>query len=149
WPAFHDEYVRLRGHPFATPSVLPLYTGSFRASARATLTARPAPPEPRNALVRRYVELLKKALLNETALEAEAAFYLARDASRGSASYADAVAYDVRARAPGYVERVERARAEGRYVDEGDIGFAHTMIGRARLDHLDACVSTVIAERVP
>lgn len=103
-------------------------------------------------LARRYIELLKAALLNETALEAEAAFFLARDAiDAGSTDFDDRIVFDVQTSAAAFFEDLAEHRADGRYFrrDTRRIGFGYTMIGRARLDDLDACVSTVLRDGVP
>lgn len=102
-------------------------------------------------LRRRYVELLKKALLNETALEAEAAYFLARNAIETGEMLDEIALYDIRRRMPEYFARIAEARASGRYFDGKDrnIGFAQTMIGRRRLDSLDECVFTVLDDGVP
>jgi len=102
-------------------------------------------------LARRYIELLKAALLNETALEAEAAFFLARDAiDAGSSDFDDRMVYDVQESAAEFFRDLAAHRTDGRYFrrDIRRIGFGYTMIGRARLDDLDVCVSTVLREGV-
>lgn len=106
---------------------------------------------PGGALARRYIELLKSALLNETALEAEAAFFMARDAMEaGTTEFDDGLIYDLRSSAAEYVEDLATHRAGGIYFrrDIRRIGFGYTMIGRPRLDDLDLCVSTVLDEGI-
>ncbi len=120
-------------------------TGGGRSARSSSVPADPA-------VARRYIELLKSTLLGETAIEAEAAFYLARDAMEsGSTEFDDAVAYDVRGRAPEYLAELEADRADGRYFrrDIRRIGFGYSMIGRARLDDLDLCVTTALEDGVP
>ena len=165
WDEYHEEYVRLSGHDFEVPSVPALYLGGPGTHKAASLQTAPetAPrPAPRRAVTvpgaagdervaRRYVDLLKKALLNETGLEAEAAYFLARDAIAAGDSFNDATAYDVRSNASELFQRLQNARAEGRYLggEQRNVGFSHTMVGRARLDNLDWCVSTALEENVP
>lgn len=141
---FHAEYERIRGEPFSKCSRRPSLFGTPGPHAVSAMLT-PA------RVARRYVDLLKQALLNENALEAEAAYFLARDALEGGEPFDDAIAFDVRAKAPDYFRRLEYARKVGRYFErkEHKIGFGYTMIGRQRLDHLDRCVSTVLAESVP
>jgi hypothetical protein len=150
WGEFHGEYMRVRGKRFAVPPVRPLCLGTPPPQVVATLGAAPTGAGD-TTLRRRYVELLKKALLNETALEAEAAYFMARDALAGDGAFDDAATFDMRTHAPQYVARVARARTEGRYVDpeRGHIGFAHTMVGRPRLDNVDHCVSLALQDDVP
>lgn len=141
---FHEEYVRIRGRPFSKSSRRPFLLGTPSPQA---VSASLAPA----ALAERYINLLKQALLNENALEAEAAYFLARDALDGGEAFDDSIGFDVRAKAPEYFRRLEYARRVGRDFErkEHQIGFGYTMIGRQRLDHLDRCVSTVLAESVP
>ena len=42
-----------------------------------------------------------------------------------------------------------RPRTAGKYLRPNEIGFTYTMVGRARLNDLDHCVTTVLAEEVP
>jgi len=141
------DYERLRGRPYRRPDVPVLSVGTPPPQVVAGLAGDDAGPR----LGRRYVELLKAALLNETALEAEAAFFMARDELDAGGEFDDLVAYDVQDRAPEYFERLAHDRAEGRYFqrDKRRIGFGYTMIGRGRLDDLDWCVSTVLDDGVP
>jgi hypothetical protein len=144
YEAFHEEYVRIRGRPFGKSDRRPLLVGTpSRQAVSAILT--PA------GVARRYINLLKQALLNETSLEAEAAYFLARDAVERGEPFDDSIAFDVRGKAPEYFRRLRYARNVGRYFErkEHQIGFGYTMIGRQRLDHLDWCVSTVLAESIP
>jgi O-methyltransferase len=100
---------------------------------------------------RRYLELLRLSLLNETGLEAEAAYFFVRDAVESGAQLDDLALYDVKSLIVGYFERVREARASGRYFDRKlrNIGFAYTMIGRKRLDNIEHCVSSILAHHVP
>jgi len=145
--AWQAEYERLRGAPFRVRRRPMLSLGSPPPQAIAAIHREGATGE----LVRRYVELLKSALLNETALEAEAAFFLARDTVGDGRELDDQVAYDVPASAPEHLAELVADRAEGRFfrADPRSIGFGYTMIGRHRMDEIDACVTTVIDDRVP
>ncbi|MCW3013567.1 MAG: glycosyl transferase, family 2/macrocin-O-methyltransferase family protein [Solirubrobacterales bacterium] len=111
----------------------------------------PLPGSDPPSVERRYLDLLKSALLNEPGLEAEAAFYLAREAQVAGTPFTEAVAYDIPRHAPELLARVQGARTNGRFLDD-DLrrpGFSYTMVGRHRLDELDACLATVLADDVP
>jgi hypothetical protein len=167
WADFEAEYVRLRGRRFSPPEVPTIYLGDpsphalgwLEASARmgrvAAGLASPAglsnPAEGLDPLQDRYLELLKKALLNETGLEAEAAFFAVRDAMETGAPVDDIALYDVRNRMREHFERVQEARQLGQYFERNPrkVGFAHTMIGRSRLENLQYCVTTALVDQVP
>lgn len=102
-------------------------------------------------LQHRYLELLKGALLNEYALEAEAAYFLARNIMDGQAELDELAFLDMRHRMPAYFGRILEARLTGRYFDKKNrnVGFSHTMIGRDRLDNLENCVTTALDENIP
>ncbi|HEX8104643.1 MAG TPA: TylF/MycF/NovP-related O-methyltransferase [Solirubrobacteraceae bacterium] len=99
----------------------------------------------------RYVALLMQALLNEHGLEAEAAYFLARDASQAGAPFDETIAYDVRARAPAFFESLVGSRTAGLPIafQPRNIGFAYTMIGRRRLENVARCVTAVLDVGVP
>ena len=154
--AFRDDYVRIRGRPYETPQPAVVYVGSpsrhalpsVARSAAAAVDGSPSAAEP--DVRRRYIDLLKKALLNETALEAEAAYFLARDALETGEPVDELAWLDPRHRAPEHFDRVREARSAGRYFERKprNVGYAHTMVGRKRLDNVDHCVSRVLADGV-
>ena len=154
WDELNAEYEAIRGEPFSPPRVEVIQVGSPSpqalasvAESAARMAARPL-PEPH---ARRYIELLKSALLNETALEAEAAYFLARDAAEDKGGFDERFGYDVGSARPERMEQLREARFEGRHLDRDlrNVGFGYTMIGRLRLDNLDECVSSVLAEGIP
>lgn len=99
----------------------------------------------------RYIELLKKSLLNELHLGAEVAYFHARDCLEGKASFDERVALDPERVVPDLFGAAVQARHDGRHLGQSirNIGFAHTMIGRQRLDQLDVCVRSVIDDGIP
>ena len=99
----------------------------------------------------RYVELLMQALLNEHGLDAEAAFFAARDALEAGARFDDAVAADIRASRPELFEAVAASRATGLPMAwaSRNLGFAYTMIGRARLENVAECATAALDDAVP
>jgi hypothetical protein len=146
------EYERLRGRPWRLPPVAPLFVGNLSphvlpSIAAAASAAASAPPDG-IAAARRYIDLLKRCLLGEVAEEAEAAFLFSLDSADRGQTVPSTTSADVAGIAPGQLEEVREARREGRYVRDGELGFAYTMIGRARLDNLDQCVTSALFERV-
>jgi hypothetical protein len=113
------------------------------ADTRAGATARPGARD----VARLYIELLKKALLGETALEAEAAYFMARDALAAGGDFDEGVAYDLRNGAPERYRAVEATRRDGSHKVR-NVGFSYTMVGRQRLDNLDHCVAAAIEDGV-
>jgi O-methyltransferase len=115
-------------------------------------------------ITERYLELLKASLLNELYLENEMRLlYVARSLSAGLPVDFDLVRR-IGERAPDLARSVRAARAEGRpwwlwsYEADGRrrhvnlrnaCEFAHTMIGRKRLESLQQCLDTIRTENVP
>jgi glycosyltransferase involved in cell wall biosynthesis len=116
------------------------------------------------SLSERYLELLKASVLDELYLENEMRLlYVARALCAGVPVDFDVVRR-IGERAPDLVGSVRAARVEGRpwwlwsYEANGErrhvdlrntCEFAHTMIGRKRLDSLHRCLDTIRAENVP
>ena len=100
---------------------------------------------------RLYLDLLKKALLNEIYLSMEVAYFYVRDcAEQGVAPDLSAI-LDVETCFAERFRLAVEARREGRHLDRDlrNIGFSHTMIGRRRLDQLDECIHSVLSDNVP
>lgn len=113
--------------------------------------------------VRRYLDLLKSSLLNEIYLENEVRLlYLASSLATGQPMDAE-ILRRIGELAPDLVRRVREARREGRpwwlvAAEQNGAGemlnlrnlceFSHTMVGRARLDHLEHCLDCVRQERI-
>lgn len=97
-----------------------------------------------------YLDLLKRALLNELGLENELRIaYL--ESCIGEGTKPDpAMLHDIRfAWASGFDALMESRRA-GRFPPRGEgPGYSHTMIGRARLDQLHDCLDVVRREGIP
>jgi hypothetical protein len=97
-----------------------------------------------------YLDLLVRALLNEPGLDAEAAFFYARDAADAGRRPDPAAAWSIGAVAPDYVKELRRDRAGGHYFrgDVRNIGFGYTMIGRDRLENVRHCVTTALDDGI-
>lgn len=100
---------------------------------------------------RRYLDLLKGALLNQHHLENEARLeYVAAAARAGREPDSTAL------RDPGYhlrttLDPLELSRQAGSALRNapGTSFFPYTAMGRRRLDHLERCLETIRAEQVP
>lgn len=117
-----------------------------------------------NALRRRYLDVVKSSLLNQLYPELEAQLLHgvlciahrqpveldALWAARSNAALLEAIA---EARAGGDTLVLRGVDERGEVVDRVDLRnhteFAHTMIGRARLEHLQWCCETALADGVP
>ena len=112
----------------------------------------------------RYLSLVKKALVNELYIEAEALIaYLLFCAARGEK--ADTRALIRIQDLPGAIEVVRHGKSIGRVMSitsrgpngrviphfelRGALEVAHTMIGRARIDNLHACLDRIAADGIP
>lgn len=117
-----------------------------------------------HTLVERYLETIKRSLLNELYPELEAQLlYAVLCIAHGepltlealwSARRDDTLAAAIRdARAGGDTLMLRGRDGRGDIVDRPDLRnyaeFAQTMIGRARLDHLQYCAQHVITDDVP
>ena len=116
-----------------------------------------------HTLRQRYLELLKRSLLNELHPEMEAQLLhvvlscahrqpVALESlweARSNQGLLDAIR---EARAGGDTLVLRGLDAHGRVIDRPDLRnyaeFAHTLIGRARLDHLQHCAETLLREGV-
>jgi cephalosporin hydroxylase len=100
---------------------------------------------------RRYLDLLKGALLDEHYLENEIRLrYLARCAYNGEKPEADRVRDPVRAQPDVYNQLLQRRRDGSAAHDEAANGFLpYATLGRTRLDHLERSLDTVFGEGVP
>lgn len=101
-------------------------------------------------LAQRYIELLRRALLNETALEAEVAYFYARQCVEEGLPFHPEWAFDVRTNLADLFGRVEEARRIGRHLDRdlAKVGFSTTMIGRLRLENIESCIRVILEDDV-
>ncbi|MCX7946847.1 MAG: class I SAM-dependent methyltransferase [Hydrogenophilus sp.] len=114
---------------------------------------------------KRYLELLKKSILNEIYLENEARFlYIFSQLAMGQPVDA-AVVREIGTRLPAMVQKILRARQQGTpwwrvQVERPDgtlqtinlrnvCEFSHSMIGRKRLDNIEACLDLIRNENIP
>ncbi len=94
-----------------------------------------------------YLELLKKSLLGELYVENEVRLLYLRGCLDGRERFSrEEFLHPDAAR----VERYRRLGLEGRLVEDSleNLGFGHTMIGRARLENIECCLERVLADGV-
>lgn len=101
---------------------------------------------------RLYLDLLKRALINEIGAENELRLnYLWRCAERGE-PVDRALLFDIARRMPERQAALLEARRLGRMLPKGEPdgwGFSDSMVGLRRLDELQSAIETVVAEGVP
>ncbi|HVU02791.1 MAG TPA: TylF/MycF/NovP-related O-methyltransferase [Polyangiaceae bacterium] len=110
------------------------------------------PPEDALGRAReRYIELLKRSLLGELYYDNELRIRYLLQCVQRRAEFSPETLHDIRRHEPEEAARRIAADAIGMPLDLKleNLGFPHTMLGRKRLDHLEWCVRTVIAEKVP
>jgi O-methyltransferase len=117
------------------------------------------PPE------KRYLDLLRKSLLNEPYLENEARLFYLFACLHARRPIDEGVLRDIRTRFPQLFEQLREGRASGkpwyeltfRDADNREktlnlrnvCEFSHTMMGAARMAHLEGCLDAIRAEDVP
>jgi hypothetical protein len=99
----------------------------------------------------RYVDLLKRSVLEIPYFENELRIRYLRQCLAGQAKFSPTVLYDIRQHDPEGTARFAAADEIGCPLDYKleNIGFSHTMLGRKRLDNVEECVRTILAENVP
>jgi O-methyltransferase len=98
-----------------------------------------------------YLELLKKSVLNEIYLDDELRLIYLRRCLDGKEKFRASVMHNIRfTRADEYLN-LAVSRHWGQFMD-GDIrnaGFAHSMMGRVRVDNLQVALDLIRAENIP
>jgi hypothetical protein len=98
-----------------------------------------------------YLDLLKKSLLEELYVENELRLVYLRSCLIRHTQFDQDVFLNVRRRLPEIYEEYVHLRAVGinygRTLD--NLGFQHTMIGRKRLENIEHCLVSVVADQVP
>ncbi|KYG73476.1 MULTISPECIES: TylF/MycF/NovP-related O-methyltransferase [Roseivirga] len=104
---------------------------------------------------KRYIDLLKMALLNEHYLENELRIQaLAEGWVQGKSLLNRRIAYEKLHNIKKYYasefELMKERRNEGRHLAEGSqhLVYAHTMIGRKRMDNIQRCFEQLISENI-
>jgi O-methyltransferase len=98
-----------------------------------------------------YLDLLKKSLLEELYADNELRLIYLRSCITQQKQFDYKVFLDISRRLPDIYEEYVSLRAVGinygRTLD--NLGFQHTMIGRKRLDNIEQCLKSIVADQVP
>jgi len=98
---------------------------------------------------RLYLDLLKKALMNEVGIENELRIHYLRSCIAGRMAPDDIVLRDIRTRRGDDFREYLAARRDGNLFRDQVIEFPYTMIGQKRLDNLEVLLTRIIEEGVP
>jgi hypothetical protein len=101
-------------------------------------------------LRRRYLDLLKRALLNLIYPEHELRIHhLERHGAGADRLEHERHLRDIRYRQPERYAQIVATRGEGQSIDKPIVRFAHSMVGMRRLSNLQQCAARVFADGVP
>jgi O-methyltransferase len=97
-----------------------------------------------------YVDLLKKSVLEELYVENELRLLYLRSCLEGKEPYRPDVYLDIRAHRPDMYREYAKAREVGMNYGRTiqNLGFQHTMLGRRRLENIEACLSSVLGDGI-
>ena len=95
-----------------------------------------------------YLDLLKKAVMNEIGIENELRIHYLRDCIAEHRLADDVVMRDIRSRRPEAFAEYLEARLDGKLFRDQVAEFPYTMIGRKRLDNLELLLTRLIEEGV-
>jgi O-methyltransferase len=117
-----------------------------RRQPRRRPAKRPFPPDC-------YLELLKRCVTNLVYLEYDVRnFIVERALAAGEVPDRNKLR-DIRRDYPEYLEGFRRARMEGlwytNWQEELDTSYFHSMIGMKRLDNIEDCMRTALADNIP
>ena len=92
-----------------------------------------------------YLELLKRSLLGELYWENEARLLYLRACLAGRDEYSAEVLLRIGECRQEFCREFRELAGEGRFVEDSleNLGYQHTMIGRARLENVAACLETI------
>ena len=98
-----------------------------------------------------YLELLKRSLLGELYWENEVRLLYLRDCAEGRDIYTPDTLLSIDERRQEFCERYRELNRTGRFVDDllENLGYQHTMVGRARLENVAACLESIRFRGVP
>jgi hypothetical protein len=103
------------------------------------------------AIRTRYIDLLKRSILGHTYLDNELRIRYLKRCAAGEERYDPVVLRDIAQHDTEELIKVHMAIEAGNTIDLDVSGlpFAHTMIGRRRLENLEVCVRQIIADDIP
>jgi O-methyltransferase len=98
-----------------------------------------------------YLELLKRSVLGELYWENEVRLLYLRDCAERRDSYSPDTLLRIDERRREFCERYRELNRTGRFVDDllENLGYQHTMVGRARLENVAACLESIRCRGVP
>lgn len=99
----------------------------------------------------RYVDLLKRTLLGLPYFDNELRIRYLRACVAGRAEFSPAVLHDIRSYDPDGTARLVAATEIGFPLDANleNLGFSHTMLGRARLENIEFCFRSIVRDGIP
>ncbi|HEX8212622.1 MAG TPA: PqqD family peptide modification chaperone [Longimicrobium sp.] len=97
----------------------------------------------------RYLDLLKRALVNLIYPEHELRIELLEEHGRSGGLAGEQLMRDIRYRSPAEYEELVASKVDGSVRRRRPSRFSHTMIGMERLDNLEYCARRVFADGVP
>jgi O-methyltransferase len=102
-------------------------------------------------LAAHYLNLVKTSVLGELYDENELRILYLRDCANRREIPDRAVLLDIARKRPEMAAEYRRERLVGRLYERTlkNLGYQHTMIGRARLEGLERCLETVVADAIP
>ncbi|AWK89635.1 class I SAM-dependent methyltransferase [Azospirillum thermophilum] len=117
-------------------------------------------PTPSLSLAERYLRTIKRSLLNDFYIELEGVLHYLQLCRRQGSEPDVAVLHDIAGKRPDILSHLSAARDDGNLTHwpSGDGApydprtlseQSHTMIGRKRLDHLHACLDTILDQAIP
>lgn len=91
---------------------------------------------------KRYLELLKKSLLNEIYLDDELRIHYLKDCLKNNLNYSQEILHDIRTKQSEIFADLYKSREVGQFLNKKieNSGFSHTMMGRKRLNNLHYCL---------
>jgi O-methyltransferase len=97
-----------------------------------------------------YLDLLKKSILEELYVENELRLIYLRSCVDQQEQFSQQVFLDIRRRRPAMYEEYVKLREVG--INYGrtiqNLGFQHSMIGRRRLENIESCLETILADGI-
>jgi len=97
----------------------------------------------------RYLDLLKRALVNLIYPEHELRIELLEEHGRSGGLAGEQLMRDIRYRSPAEYDELVASKLDGSVRRRSPNRFSHTMVGMARLDNLEYCARKVFADGVP
>src|SRR5579862_7896129 len=147
WAMSSPEAIRTELAPRSTDDLEP----DLRRLAEGRVQASSATGNVESHVTSLYLELLKRSVLNEIYLDDELRILYLRACLAGTELFDAAVLHDIRSCRRREYEQLAASRRAGQFLYRNihNSGFNHSMMGRARLDNLQACLDIVRRENLP